>query len=85
MSTTNEPHRLKFPRMCYGTICNKILKEFNDYHKIENLPLPDSKDGPHAALEKIFNCLISTLPEDKRKEIVKDAWAYLNDLPPNVR
>jgi hypothetical protein len=76
---------LKLPRMAYGTICLKILKEFMEYHKIGDMPCPEGKEPVHEAMEKIFNIMLGSIEETKREAIIKDAIAYYHDLPPNVR
>ena len=85
MITPKTMTRLKLPRIAYGTICLKILQEFIEYHKLpSDLPLPESKEATHEALEKIFNILVASMG-DKADDVVKDAMAYYHDLPPNVR
>ena len=76
---------LKLPKATYGTICNKILTEFMQHHKIEGLILPSSGDTTPGALEKIFTIILASLPEDKRNAILKDCEAYYHDTPPSVR
>jgi hypothetical protein len=56
------------------------------HHNIDaSMPLPEGKEPTHEALEKIFNIMVASVGEKKREEIIKDAMAYYNDLPPNVR
>ncbi len=77
---------LKLPRISYGPICLKILKEFMTYHELpKDLPLPEINESTQVALAKIFNVMIHSMGEEKRKEITRDAEAYLNDLPPSIR
>lgn len=49
------------------------------------MPLPEAKEATHEALEKIFNIMIQSMDEKRQEEIIKDAMAYYNDLPPSVR
>lgn len=82
----NEKQELKIPhKSCYGTICNKLLQEFMEHHEISDMPLPGAGDTAGVALEKIFRILVLTIPEEKRKSMIKDANAYYHDLPPHVR
>jgi len=56
------------------------------YHNIVRpMPLPEAKEATHEALEKIFNIMIQSMDEKRQEEIIKDAMAYYNDLPPSVR
>jgi hypothetical protein len=76
---------LNLPKLCYGTLCNKILIDFMDYHKIDKMPVPTEGDFTIVALEKIFRIILASIDETRRNEILKDAERYISDLPAHVK
>lgn len=86
MTVTQEEMRLKLPRVAYGTICLKILGEFIEHHKLEGtITLPKDKMAPHEVLEMILDIMLHSMGPDKREKSIKDATAYLHDLPYGIR
>jgi surface polysaccharide O-acyltransferase-like enzyme len=78
--------QLILPRVAYGPIASKIIKEFMNYHNIPDYTLlPNLYDKSHELLAKILNIMLLTMSEYNREALLKDAEAYLNDLPPNLR
>lgn len=73
------------PRIGYGPICNKILHEFVEYHKIGNVSYPCSTDTMNDAVMKIFNIILLSFDENTRERIIKESIDFYNDLPPSLR
>lgn len=85
MSESKVPS-LKLPKIGYGPMCNKILKEFAEHFKIEeHLIFPEGKDNAAQCLSKIFDLILHSLGEEKRKELLADSLKYYYDVPPSVR
>jgi hypothetical protein len=77
---------LVLPRIGYGPICMKLLKEFINHHQLpEDLIVPNKSDSSQVCLAKIFDVMLRSMGEEKRKACIKDSITYLNDLPPSVR
>lgn len=86
MKTENNKPVLKLPRISYGPICLKILNEFIEHHKfVPYVQLPQPKEKAHEFLAKLFDLMLHSMGEEKRKQAIKEADAYYNDLPPSVR
>jgi hypothetical protein len=82
----SEPTKtFRLPRVCYGPMCLKVLKEFMEYHNIPDMPIPQPKDSNDKALSKIFDIMICSMGEEKREAILKDAEEYLYSIPPSGR
>lgn len=82
---SEQPKKFRLPRVCYGPMCLKILKEFMEHHKISEMPTPQPKDSTDMALSKIFDIMICSMGEEKRDAILKDAEEYLYSVPPSAR
>lgn len=83
MSNVNE-QKLNLPKNSYGPICNKILIEFMQHHNISG-ELPTSDDITNVVLAKIFDIMLKSMGEEKRRQCIDDAKKYLTSVPPAAR
>lgn len=78
--------KLALPRLQYGPMCSKILKQFIEHHKLpEDLPIPTAGMKPEEALSRIFDVMLFTFGKEKRDAVLKDVEEYCNSLPPSLR
>lgn len=75
------PASLELPTVSYGPFCLKILSEFISYHKLNpNLPLPQVSMDIRKCLSLIFDVMLHSMGETKRKEILLELDDYKNSI-----
>lgn len=80
-----KPETFRLPKIAYGPICLRILREFVSYHNIkDDFDYPAQGDQTHQALEKIFHIIYLSMNEDVRHTLLNEINAYYRDLPPSV-
>lgn len=79
------PKQLTLPKVSYGSLCNKMLKDFMEHHGITQVELPQPSDKTHEVLSKIFLAMLHSMGEEKLDKGLKEAQDYINTLPPAVR
>lgn len=78
--------KLVLPKIAYGPMCMRILKEFVAHHEIAGeIDYPDNKDKMEDALSKIFDIILLSMGEKKREDLIVESVAYFRDLPPSLR
>jgi len=75
---------LKLPKVAYGPICNKFIKDFMEYHKILGA-LPEPGDASEVVLAKIIDIMLRSMGKDNRDKCLQEAKEYLNSIPPAAR
>jgi hypothetical protein len=65
------------PDKRWGTFCIKILQDFIEHHNLsKNIPLPSSHMLIHLALSRIFDVMLYSMGEEKRRNIIKELEEY---------
>ncbi len=55
-----------------------------EHHEISG-DLPKEKDGSQVVLSKIFDLMLKSMGEEKRRQFLDDAKRYMGDIPPAAR
>lgn len=77
----NENKSLTLPKSKYGPICNKILKDFIEFHNLpKDLPMPCPGLLPHEALARIFDIILHSMSKEKKDEILKECDSYIKSI-----
>lgn len=83
---TVEKKVLVLPKVAYGSICNKILHDFIEYHKLpKNLPKPEGNHTMAYSLSCIFDIMLHSMGKKNRHKLLKEAEEFFNSLPPSAR
>lgn len=77
---------LNLPSENYGPFCAMILNHFIEYHKLsKDLALPSPGIPTHVALSRIFDIILHSMGDDKRKEILNYLDEYNLGLQENQK
>lgn len=77
----NEKKALTLPKSKYGPLCNKILQDFIEFHKLpKDLPVPCPGLTTHESLARIFDIMLHSMGKEKRDEILKECGIYIEGL-----
>lgn len=77
----NESKSLKLPKSKYGPLCNKIIKDFIEFHNLpKDLPVPCPGLLPHESLARIFDIILHSMGKEKRDEILKECDIYCDSI-----
>lgn len=82
MTSKTKRKNLQLPKKFYGPLCNKILTEYIEYHKLESdFKLPEIELDPDIAISRIFNIMIRSMSKEKIDEILAYTDEYNMNFP----